>query len=54
MAQAFARLGSRVSLFEREDHILPREDIAAAKIVQQQMERDGVCTHAQQQRHESP
>lgn len=43
MAQAFARFGSRVCLFERMGHILPREDADAAEIVQEQMRRDGVC-----------
>ena len=42
MAQSFARFGSDVYLFERTDHILPREDADAAAIVQQQFERDGV------------
>ena len=43
MAQAFTRFGSQVCLFERSQHILPREDADAAKIVQTHMERDGVC-----------
>lgn len=43
MAQAFARFGSRVSLFEQMDRILPREDKDAADIVQARMETDGVC-----------
>lgn len=42
MAQAFARFGSQVSLFERMSHILPREDADAADIVQAQMKIDGV------------
>ena len=42
MAQSFARFGSRVSLFERGAHILPREDADAANIVQTQMANDGV------------
>ena len=42
MAQSFARFGSEVSLFERTEHILPREDADAAEVVQQQMKRDGV------------
>jgi pyruvate/2-oxoglutarate dehydrogenase complex dihydrolipoamide dehydrogenase (E3) component len=42
MAQAFARFGSRVTLFERLSHILPREDAEAAEIVQAQMAKDGV------------
>jgi pyruvate/2-oxoglutarate dehydrogenase complex dihydrolipoamide dehydrogenase (E3) component len=42
MAQAFARFGSQVSLFEQMGHILPREDADAAGIVQAQMKTDGV------------
>ena len=43
MAQSFSRFGSEVCLFERSDHILPREDADAAKIVQDRMVQDGVC-----------
>lgn len=42
MAQAFARLGSEVTLFEKECKILQREDADAAKIVEGALERDGV------------
>ncbi len=42
LSQAFARFGSTVTLIERADHILPREDPDAAAIVQSQMERDGI------------
>jgi len=42
MAQAFSRYGCQVSLFEKTQHILPREDADAAHIVQEQMKRDGV------------
>ena len=42
MAQSFVRFGSHVSLFERSDHILPREDADAAHIVQTQMAKEGV------------
>jgi pyruvate/2-oxoglutarate dehydrogenase complex dihydrolipoamide dehydrogenase (E3) component len=42
MAQAFARFGSRVGLFEQMSHILLREDADAAAIVQDQMRKDGV------------
>ncbi|MGB0910100.1 MAG: mercuric reductase [Nitrospirales bacterium] len=42
MAQSFVRFGSHVSLFERSDHILPREDADAAHIVQEQMKKEGV------------
>ncbi|MEE3273623.1 MAG: FAD-dependent oxidoreductase, partial [Acidobacteriota bacterium] len=42
MSQAFARLGSYVSLFEMAEHVLPREDPDAAEIVQKSMEADGI------------
>lgn len=42
MAQAFARLGSQVFLFEQADHVLSREDEDAAAILQTQLVRDGV------------
>lgn len=42
MAQAFARLGSDVVLIHRSSHVLNREDADAAKIVQNQLENDGV------------
>ena len=42
MAQSFARFGSEVFLFERDDHILTREDPDAAAIVQKQFEQDGI------------
>ncbi len=43
MAQAFARFGSRVHLFEQMERILPREDADAALVVQEQMRQDGVA-----------
>lgn len=43
MAQAFARLGSKVSIVGHEsDHILPREDRDAAEIVQNAFIREGL------------
>ncbi|MGI9242922.1 MAG: mercuric reductase [Verrucomicrobiales bacterium] len=42
MAQAFARFGSEVFLFENEGGVLPREDADASKIVASEMEKDGV------------
>jgi len=42
MAQAFARLGSTVSLFDMAPHVLPREDADAAAVVQSAMLTDGV------------
>jgi pyruvate/2-oxoglutarate dehydrogenase complex dihydrolipoamide dehydrogenase (E3) component len=42
MAQAFARLGSRVTLLDKDAHVLVREDADAAEVVQKAMLRDGV------------
>jgi len=42
LAQAFARLGSQVTLVELESHILPREDADAAGIVARVMAAHGV------------
>jgi len=42
MAQAFARLGTEVILFHRDEHILNREDADAAAIVQEQFKNEGI------------
>ena len=42
LAQAFARMGSRVTLLERGDRLLPLEDRDAASLVARTLERDGV------------
>jgi pyruvate/2-oxoglutarate dehydrogenase complex dihydrolipoamide dehydrogenase (E3) component len=42
LAQAFARFGSEVCVFEQTGRILPREDPDAARVVQDRMEQDGV------------
>lgn len=42
LAQAFARLGSRVTLVEAGSRILPREEAEAAEIVHRALVRDGV------------
>ncbi|MGH7254390.1 MAG: mercuric reductase [Nitrospirales bacterium] len=42
LAQAFARFGSQVTVFEQECRVLPREDPEAAQIVDRAMTRDGV------------
>jgi pyruvate/2-oxoglutarate dehydrogenase complex dihydrolipoamide dehydrogenase (E3) component len=46
MAQAFARLGSRVVLVESGQGILPREDRDAAAVVEASLRRDGVVIRA--------
>jgi pyruvate/2-oxoglutarate dehydrogenase complex dihydrolipoamide dehydrogenase (E3) component len=45
MAQAFARLGAKVDLFEAEGRILPREDADAATLLENSLQRDGVAIH---------
>ncbi len=42
MAQAYARLGAKVSLIGRKPQILPREDAELAEIVAQSLKTDGV------------
>lgn len=42
LAQAFARLGAAVTLLGNRDRIVPREDRAAAAVVQKEMVRDGI------------
>lgn len=42
LAQAFARLGSRVTLLQHAPQILPREDQDAAALVAQSLRRDGI------------
>ena len=42
LAQAFARFGSQVTILEAERQILPREDRAAAAIIEAALKRDGV------------
>lgn len=45
MAQAFARLGSEVTLVVSSSGILPKEDRDAAAIVRKSLERDGITIH---------
>lgn len=42
LAQAFARMGSRVTLIDREARILPRDDTDAAAVILRALESDGV------------
>jgi pyruvate/2-oxoglutarate dehydrogenase complex dihydrolipoamide dehydrogenase (E3) component len=42
LAQAFARLGTRVTMIEMGEHFLPREDADAVEILRAAFERDGV------------
>jgi pyruvate/2-oxoglutarate dehydrogenase complex dihydrolipoamide dehydrogenase (E3) component len=43
LAQAFARFGASVTIVEQASHLLPREDPAAAAVVQRALIRDGVA-----------
>ncbi|WP_127347989.1 FAD-dependent oxidoreductase [Pseudidiomarina mangrovi] len=45
LAQAFARLGSQVTVVEALPQLLPREDDDAAELVQQQLQHDGVTVY---------
>ena len=45
MAQAFARLGSRVTVVERLPHLLPQEDPEVADLLQAQLETEGLVIH---------
>ena len=49
LAQAFARFGSQVTLIASHANVLPKEDAAAARIVEESLRRDGVeiLTNAQ-------
>ena len=42
MAQTFARFGAAVTVFIKDHHFLPKEDRAAATVVEQALRRDGV------------
>ena len=42
MAQAFARLGTRVTLVEALDRILPREEPDASSVIADSLTSDGV------------
>lgn len=45
LAQAFARLGSEVTVVEALAQLLPREDSDAAELVKQQLQRDGITVY---------
>jgi pyruvate/2-oxoglutarate dehydrogenase complex dihydrolipoamide dehydrogenase (E3) component len=42
LAQSFARLGSRVTLIDMAERVLPRDDARAADVVAEALRRDGV------------
>ena len=45
MAQAFARLGAKVTVVDLSPTLLPREDADLAAVVRHQMEADGIVFH---------
>lgn len=47
MAQAFARLGSKVTIIQRSGQILSREDPDLANILQEHLENEGVAVRTQ-------
>lgn len=47
MAQAFARLGSRVTLVQRGDRLLPRDDAEMARQLESYLREDGIELHLQ-------
>ena len=42
LAQAFARLGSNVTLVEKQERLLSREDREASRMIEEQLSRDGI------------
>jgi pyruvate/2-oxoglutarate dehydrogenase complex dihydrolipoamide dehydrogenase (E3) component len=52
LAQAFARLGTKVTIVQGADRLLPREELEVAEVVAQALHRDGVevITNARMQR----
>ncbi len=48
LGQAFARLGSQVTVVEAAERLLPREDAEAADLLTTQLEQDGVTVHTGQ------
>ena len=45
LSQAFARLGSEVSIVQRPAHLMPREDQEAQALVEQQFTDEGIVLH---------
>ncbi|HVX13387.1 MAG TPA: mercuric reductase [Pirellulales bacterium] len=45
LAQAFRRFGSEVHLVQREERLLPKDEIEASRLVQAQFEREGIHLH---------
>ena len=45
LAQAFRRLGSRVTIVALDPRVLPREDVDAAAVLQTQLESEGIELH---------
>ena len=45
LGQAFARLGSQVTIIQRPDHILPKDEPEAAQVLLQRLVAEGVTVH---------
>ena len=45
LAQAFARLGSKVSIVQRNANLLPREDQEVSSLIQRQFEQEGITVY---------
>lgn len=45
LAQVFARLGSQVTMIQRSEHILHREDPDIARLVQERFRKEGITIH---------
>jgi pyruvate/2-oxoglutarate dehydrogenase complex dihydrolipoamide dehydrogenase (E3) component len=45
LAQAFARFGSKVTLFDVAPHVLPREDADAAALIEKRLVAEGIALH---------
>lgn len=45
LGQALGHLGSKVTFIVKEERILPREDEALAKVLQEKMEQEGITFH---------
>jgi pyruvate/2-oxoglutarate dehydrogenase complex dihydrolipoamide dehydrogenase (E3) component len=49
LGQAFARLGTRVTILQRAERLLPREDPAVSEAIARALQADGVTIHTQTQ-----
>ena len=45
LAQVFSRFGAGVTLIDREEQVLPREDVDAGHVIERALTQDGVVVH---------